>query len=271
MSQTRTEFTDSQKAKIFVRDRATCCFSGANLWLLDTPLRPGHERDWVDHIRPSSRLGKSDEYNGVCASHTFNAKKRNNSSDNVYLFREGIPTVTHFGIFGALSAQQHSRLQRLSHLLPEDWYFNRAIGLVFLAFEHICSVEWGYDAYSSYERKETYWFSAAWKKLQLFQNLKTSKSLESRGIIIQADATTDAWLSLRTAATEIEFQSLLKPLQKAYRSNFRAWNRYFHDSKTPAKKRAALKHAENAKGLSGGDTLRCIREDFALRPFSAHQ
>jgi len=27
------EFTDATKAAIFARDRATCCFSGANLWL----------------------------------------------------------------------------------------------------------------------------------------------------------------------------------------------------------------------------------------------
>jgi len=27
------EFTDATKSAIFARDRATCCFSGANLWL----------------------------------------------------------------------------------------------------------------------------------------------------------------------------------------------------------------------------------------------
>jgi len=59
MAHIRTEFSDRQKAEIFARDRATCCFSGANLWLLDAPLRPGFQMGWVDHIRPSSRGGKA--------------------------------------------------------------------------------------------------------------------------------------------------------------------------------------------------------------------
>ena len=31
----RAEFTDRQKADIFVRDRALCCYTGKSLWLLD--------------------------------------------------------------------------------------------------------------------------------------------------------------------------------------------------------------------------------------------
>lgn len=80
MASANNGFTDKQKAAIFVRDRATCCFSGANLWLLDAPLRVGWQSDWVDHRKPKSRGGMADIENGVCASHTFNMKKRNNYS-----------------------------------------------------------------------------------------------------------------------------------------------------------------------------------------------
>jgi hypothetical protein len=93
MAHKRKNFTDIQKAQIFVRDRATCCFSGANLWLLDSPLRPGIETDWVDHVLPSARGGGNDIDNGVCASRTYNSLKRHNTDDNFYLFKNGLPTV----------------------------------------------------------------------------------------------------------------------------------------------------------------------------------
>ncbi len=40
MARPRDEFTDRQKAEIFVRDRALCCFSGKSLWALDYGAGP---------------------------------------------------------------------------------------------------------------------------------------------------------------------------------------------------------------------------------------
>ena len=131
---TRKEFTDGQKATINKRDRATCCFSGANLWLLDSPLRAGWQSDWVDHVSPKSRGGKGDLSNGACASHTYNMKKRNNPADTTFLFKAGHPTPLFFELFGVPDPQVTSRLERLAKLNEVDWYFNRAITWIFEAF-----------------------------------------------------------------------------------------------------------------------------------------
>ncbi len=262
MASTRKEFTDIQRARIFCRDRATCCFSGVNLWLLDAPLRPGYQRDWADHVRPSARGGASDEANGVCASHTFNAKKRHNSADTAYLFHRGVPTTLHFEMFGAISGSQSERLTRLSRLTPGDWFFNRAIGLVLHAFDYRIGRDW-YGDYPS--RDDAYWLRAAFRKLLEFQRLGEAESLESRGIIRQPDDFQRTWLELRTVSTERELSRCIAPLFHTYRSNALAWAKYFWDAKTDKQRASAVRFAERCTKLTH-DTLKCIREAHNLRP-----
>jgi len=179
MATKRTNFSDAQKAEIYARDRATCCFTGANLWLLESPVRPGFEQDWVDHIKPSTRGGKSVISNGVCASATYNAKKGQNTSDSVYLFRSGVPTDVYFGLFGTLPEAQRERLNRLSGLRAYDWYFNRAIALVCIGFEWRC---WKKYYQTVYKRDDRYWINAAYKKLCIYQELGRDSSLLDRGL-----------------------------------------------------------------------------------------
>ncbi len=256
----RTEFTPQQRAAIYARDRATCCFSGANLWLLDTPLRPGYETDWADHVRPSARGGRSEVDNGVCASHTFNGKKRQNSADTSYLFENGIPTLVYFNIFGPLPAIQTARLRRLEKLVPADWFFNRALTSIFHGFDYRCRSE-RYDERPT--RDDAYWFGAAYRKLCEFQNLAAS-SLEERKIVVNPSEIQRHWLALRDVGSIEQLQARLRPLYAVYRGNFRAWAKYFFDAETPAARKAALISAEKAERLSG-DTLACIRADQRLR------
>ncbi len=261
MAHARTEFSDAQRAEIFVRDRATCCFSGANLWLPDAPLRPGYERDWVDHVRPSARGGRSEAANGVAACHTFNAKKRHNGADNVYLFNEGRPTARYFAIFGPLAEAQIARLQRMERLLPEDWYWNRAIGLVLLAFDQ----DWERDRYDAAPvRDSAYWFSAAYRKLALYQRLRGSSSLEARGVVDFPDAKQSVWLSLRAAESVEHMRIIVSPLYRKFVANANAWTDYFEDWTTVQEQRQALRRAERSTGLTD-DTLECILNDHRLR------
>ena len=264
MAKIRKEFTDIQKAYFFARDRATCCFSGANLWLLDAPLRPGYQRDWADHVRPSARGGGSEEGNGVCASHTFNAKKRHNSADTAYLFEEGQPTQLYFDIFGPLSEEQAERLARLAQLEPADWFFNRAMGLILHAFDYRIGRDW-YDQRPS--RDDKYWLRAALRKLTEYQHYRELKTLEFRGIIRKPDDFQQSWLELRTISTERELLKIVEPLYRTYRTNALSWAKYFWDAVTPKQRLSAVRFAERTAGLTH-DTLHCIKQayEFGLPP-----
>ena len=226
MAHKRTDFSNAQKSVIYARDRATCCFSGVNLWLLDSPLRPGKQTDWVDHVRPSARGGKSVLSNGVCASHTYNAKKRHNSSDNFFLFRNGVPTEGYFELFGVPPIEVRNRLDALQHLEPVDWFFNRCISHTFNAFLDRCHRNY-YE--TEYKRDYSYWSKAAYRKLLDFQRLDSKKSLESRGIVNSPNPIQESWLSLRDADSETSFQSGIASLFPAFERNYRIWARYFWD------------------------------------------
>lgn len=261
MKISRKEFTSLQRAEIYARDRATCCFSGANLWLLDAPLRPGNEHDWADHIRPLAKGGLSETSNGVCSGHTFNYKKRHNASDKEYLFENGIPTWRYFQIFGPLQPDQTERTDRLANLEISDWYFNRTIALSQIGFDNRCRKEiYG----ESYQRDDKYWFRAAFRKLIDFQRLRSADSLEKRRIIIKPNKIQKHWLELRDLTSEENLICAIRPLFEMYRLNFNAWARYFYDAETNAEQLKALKSAERIKGLTG-DTLQCIHDDYSLR------
>jgi hypothetical protein len=246
MSKKNTSFTDSDKAKIYVRDRATCCFSGANLWLLDAPLRVGWQPDWADHRKPVSRGGKADwEDNGACASHTYNMKKRNNSADTTYLFESGHPTALYYRLFGSPPAHVTERLQRLSNLHESDWYFNRAITWIFEALDFIW---WQPD----YTRTDEHWFDAAFKKLSKYRKIL---------------------LSIRNCDSSDSMKEWVLQLSLGYSKNSDAWWEYFHpedhDLKTPADmdshRRKAYRRALKIKDQLDSETFACIQTDHQIR------
>jgi hypothetical protein len=269
---TRKNFNDSDKAKIFVRDRATCCFSGANLWLLDAPVRVGWQSDWADHKIPISRGGKADwEKNGVCASHTYNMKKRNNSADTTHLFENGHPTTLYYDLFGSPPTHVTERLQRLSKLQESDWYFNRALTWIFEAL----NFKWWPEA--DYTRKDTHWFDAAFKKLSIYRKILKKKpellSFEDRGLIKDPSDTQKILLSIRNCDTRDSMKERALHLSSEYSMNSEAWWEYFHpenyDLDTPAEmdlhRREAYQNAHKIKDQLNTETFACIQIDHKIR------
>lgn len=260
-------FSDAAKAKIFVRDRATCCFSGANLWLLDAPLRADCQYDWADHKKPISRGGKADwEKNGVCASHTYNMKKRNNSADTTYLFEKGHPTALYYSLFGFPTPHVTERLQRLSKLQEPDWYFNRSITWIFQALYFI----WWKPNYTRTDEK---WFDAAYKKLKKYQKLQEKyPSLEDRGIIIAPSKTQETLLSLRHCNSPESMKRQALRLTSQYSRNSQIWWKYFHpedhkdnSSQYDAQRRKAYEKACKIQDQLTHDTFECIQADYQIR------
>jgi len=266
---TRKNFNDTDKAKIFARDRATCCFSGANLWLLDAPLRVGWQSDWADHKKPISRGGKADwEENGVCASHTLNMKKRNNTADTTYLFERGHPTALYYELFGTPPPHVSQRLQRLSNHREVDWYFNRAISWIFEAFNFIWSQP-------KYERTDEDWFKAAYRKLREFQKFQESApAVEERGIIQSPSETQEIFLFIRTCDSLKAMTEQVIQLSNRYSQNSSAWWNYFHpcydDASATSRAKDLKRHRAYEKACKirerlDTETFQCIQDDFQFR------
>lgn len=125
MPSARREFTDAQRAQIFVRDRALCVYSGASLWLADHGAAPSSV-DWVDHLEPAAKGGGATVENGVCSSYHFNWSRRDRAP-GVRLFEAGRPTADYYVLFGTLRAETAEHLNRFSRLHLSDWYFNRGL------------------------------------------------------------------------------------------------------------------------------------------------
>jgi len=264
-------FTDKQKAEIFVRDRATCCFSGANLWLLDAPMRHGWESDWADHIRPISRGGKSDpNTNGVCASATFNVKKRNNSADTTYLYLNGHPTPLSYELYGPPPAAVVERLQRLANLKLPDWYFNRAINWALQALNYKC---WSKTWDELPVRDDKYWFRAGYKKLVAFQDLAEScGSIEERGIIESPTEAQRVLLALRKAGSLSSFTKLALEIYPTYKNDSTSWYEYFYpecyvDScdEFDSHRKKTYEKAKKIQDKLAVETFRCIESDYKIR------
>nr|WP_281719415.1 HNH endonuclease signature motif containing protein [Nitrosomonas nitrosa] len=172
-------FSDAQRAAVYVRDRAICAFSGKSLWILDHGATPFWDVDWVDHIRPLSRGGRSTLDNAACVSAERNWARRNNGADNRYLFRSGRPTEFCIYELGEIPKIIGDRLRRFAALEVSDWYFNRALShiLIYLQieFEGGCPV-----------RDRKYWCKAAATKLAQWQKMTHRpdyRTFEQRGLI----------------------------------------------------------------------------------------
>jgi len=216
MAHKRSNFSEKDKAEIFVRDHATCAFSGKSLWLLDYGATPLWEYDWVDHIKPSARQGKATHDNGICASYTFNSKKGANSRDRTYFFQNGSPTENHYDYFNVLPGEMRRQLIRLSGLHTSDWYFNRCL-------LNACE---GLQIKYENERPRPKWgvrscYNAAWNKLQDYQRLARGvPSMEARKILMDPDrADVKALLRLRGAETKADFVRQLNSLYPTYANN----------------------------------------------------
>ncbi|HUY31439.1 MAG TPA: hypothetical protein VMV69_01565 [Pirellulales bacterium] len=198
----RDEFTDSQKAEIFARDRAICCFSGKSLWLLDYGAAPSSS-DWVDHIVPASKGGRAELENGTCASWLYNWVKRD-SGHTPYLFRKGRPTDDFFTFHEILPDHIARNLRRLANLHYSDWYFNRAVSHVTLAAA--VATEIRVDG-TPFKRGPDYWCRAALKRLLQWQAIVETErpaDFASRALLPPNPSEDHELLIKLTAATELK-------------------------------------------------------------------
>lgn len=245
----RTEFTDKQKAEIFVRDHATCAFSGLSLWVLDYGASPTFEMDWVDHVKPAMSGGKSTVENGICASYFFNQKKKDNGSDNQFFYRDGWPTQTFFDVYEEIPERIAQNLRRLEALETSDWFFNRALNHLLIA------VDWLYEKARGvrYKRDVRYYAKAALKKLQFWRDTATRPEPDSffeRGLV-QPPLSPDQELMLTlTDVTDIEgFSRLAKKLLPFYRVHVNAFEK-MGAVRTPAQAAKLLEWVKKNKRVS---------------------
>jgi hypothetical protein len=171
----RTNFTDAQKAEIYVRDKAMCAFSGASLWLLDSGACGYYLSDWADHVKPSSGGGASAIDNGICASWLYNYAKSDSPYPGVPLFSRGVPTQEFFLLQHQFTPADFERHVRFSKLDASDWSFNRAIWLLCLG---LC---WLSDAGEGQlrSRDNIYYAKAALKRISVWRALVAANSIET--------------------------------------------------------------------------------------------
>lgn len=216
MATTRNDFSHRQKAEIFARDRAICCFSGASLWLLDYGAAPSSV-DWADHITACVRGGKAEIANGACASARYNWVKRQHGSA-IYLFEEGRPTADFFEHHETVSEQIALHLRRFATLQWEDWYFNRALFRVL-----VCANTLGERRMDGkrYARGFDYWAAAALKSLEQWRRAGGSvASMRERGLIPKrqtADQT--LLLSLKDAKTVTSIKRVIAQITPYVRAS----------------------------------------------------
>lgn len=224
----RTNFTENQKAAIYARDHATCAFSGISLWIFDYGIRPNYEMDWADHIKPSAKGGTSCLNNGICASHTFNSKKKDNGSDNIFFFKEGRVTPSYVTSFGFASNELLSDLKRRSKLAPNDWYLNRAIVNTYIAFDWRCHLEFNGI---TYKRDDAYWLKAAFRRFKIWQKHRCTNSIDERELIkVERPYGTDSILQIETIESEVQFYEWAESLWARYRINQKAFHDFYSAS-----------------------------------------
>jgi hypothetical protein len=230
MKKKNAEFTDTQKAQIYIRDRATCAFSGRSLWNLDFGACPlSNEWDWADHIKPRSRNGKGKLDNGLCVSSLFNAKKRANGADTFSLLtdlrgkgQDAVPSKDHFEYFGIISSDWLSQLVRLRRIQEKDWFFNRAvchiINACHISFHRLCR-----------KRGPKYYRDSALKKFEAFRDKGGSRQdLEKRGLV-QHPGREDVKILLAMIEEQklSEFSDKLRRLKAIYAENARAMGSFW--------------------------------------------
>lgn len=218
-----SNFTNSQKAEIFVLDRATCAYTGYSLWMLDYGLDPLYKIDWIDHLEPSSKGGASVIENGVAACSIVN-KLRNNTKQWPILYYRGYPTPHHAQLVGYLDPVIERNLIRFKNLHESDWYLNRTIFHVVAAIqsEHDCL-----NHGKKYSRGYQYYANAAIKMLDTWRTLVEKSavpSIEKRKLIDgKLEFDQETLLSVRDVGSAAEIVALMKELYPIFEEAFSSW------------------------------------------------
>ena len=251
----RTDFTDAQKAQIFVRDRALCAFSGVSLWLLDSGASGDYPVDWVDHVKPACGGGPSVIDNGICASWLYNCAKGRSPYPGVQLFCKGQPTRQFFLLHHCMKPKQIEHLNRFSKLHVSDWFFNRAIWHITLG------LDWLVDSKRAQPRtrSDVYYSKAALKTISTWRKLAAKEkvpTLEKRGLVpksMHKDQT--LMLSIRECETAEEIADLMRQLLPFHTANQAAFDGFLEQL-----------YGNDSKGYSWLDFLGLVKNDPFITP-----
>jgi hypothetical protein len=207
----RTNFSDDQRAAIYVLDRATCAYSGRSLWIPDYGVDPGYAIDWADHLVPASRGGRSEVSNGAAASWIYNYL-RGNAAQRLLFFHRGIPTPAHALHRGVIEPSIAANLRRFAALHSSDWFLNRAMWHIWIAL----TLEHERSTGLRRSRDYRYYVKASMRALQRWRRLVELDSvepLEQRALLLPAPAADQlALLSVRTAKKESTLVELMHAL-----------------------------------------------------------
>jgi hypothetical protein len=211
----RSNFTEAQKAQLFVLHRATCVYTGEKLWLLDGGATPYFTIDWADHLVPVARGGASTIENGVCASWHYNKKKNASEKKPEFLFFKGKPRALYFKQRSRLPLGVVRDLERLGTLHHSDWYFNRAI------FRVLLGVDWLDNGVGVRTRDDRYYAAAALKAIRKWRILVARElvpSLEQRKLVPRRPRYDQKLLlALRSVDSIPELRTSMKKLLPTYR------------------------------------------------------
>jgi len=205
----RTNFSYEIKARIFARDRATCAFTGINLWLLDDGACGYYNFGSADHIIPATRGGLSAEENGIATQVAWNYEKGNNADANIYLFNGGFPTMNYWVFNRVISPEIAQRLVRFGQIHPSDCHFNSAIACV------LSGVQWLHLGKNEGRRRDDAYHAGAtlnhlvrWRKSVIEDKVA---SLEERNLVLEPLFPDQAlFLSVREMTTEKQIKKLMQ-------------------------------------------------------------
>ena len=209
----KSNFTDAMKAAIYARDRATCVYSGDNLWIFDGGANPHFTVDWADHVIPVTKGGLSIVENGVCAGWNHNKKKSDSLKTHPVLFVGGEPAQPRFDeMRETLRPNILEDLARFKAIRQSDWYFNRALFRVLLGVDYLMAQKG--------KRDDRYYACAALKAITRWRKAVSEKgdlSIEDRGLAPTAPSQDQKrMLSVREVNTVDEILAIMKDLLPLY-------------------------------------------------------
>lgn len=212
-----SNFTDAQKAQLYVLHRATCVYSGEKLWILDGGASPYFTIDWADHVFPVAKGGLSTLENGVCASWYHNKEKRDKTEVPVFLFYEGKATKRFHELYTTLPRKMVRDLDRLSKLHHSDWYFNRAI------FRMLLGVDYLHNGIGVRARDDLYYAAATLKAIAKWRKIVSKEmvtTLEDRGLVpAKPSLGQQLLLNVREALSVSDIRDTMKKLLPIYAAN----------------------------------------------------
>lgn len=207
-------FTDRKRADIYVRDRATCGYTGKNLWLLDYGADPYYQIDWADHRVPVARGGKATLANGVCAGWSANFDKRDRTDSHICWFISGQPTPAYLETHLKLPHRIEQQFRRFSRLHHSDWYFNRALFRLWLGIAYLSEEGCTRVRDDLHYARSSYRIIGKWMRITKRQAVP---SLEARGLVPRSLSRDQRlMLSIRKAKSVSDVRRLMRQLLPFY-------------------------------------------------------